>query len=162
MVELVVLQTQRLVQHLMVMSLLLILSHLLVGVGVVTGARLVEMVRLAVVRVVTLLEIVEVRDRELLVKVMLVALLVLVAELLAEVAVAVLTNQVLPVKRTLQAMEVRGLIHIQYGQQQQVLVITDTTLVGVGVLDILLIPQVLVDLAVAVMVQLWTEHPHLD
>jgi hypothetical protein len=59
-------------------------------------------------------------------------------------------------------MEVRGLIHIQYGQQQQVLVITDTTLVGVGVLDILLIPQVLVDLAVAVMVQLWTEHPHLD
>jgi hypothetical protein len=59
-------------------------------------------------------------------------------------------------------MEVRGLIHIQYGQQQQVLVITDTTLVGVGVLDILLIPQVLVDLAVAVMVQFLTEHPHLD
>jgi hypothetical protein len=74
----------------MVMSLLFILSHLLVGVGVVTGASLVEMVRLAVVRVVTLLEILEVRDRELLVKVMLVALLVLVAELLAEVAVAVL------------------------------------------------------------------------
>jgi hypothetical protein len=90
MVEQVVLQTQRLVQHLMVMSLLFILSHLLVGVGVVTGASLVEMVRLAVVRVVTLLEILEVRDRELLVKVMLVALLVLVAELLAEVAVAVL------------------------------------------------------------------------